>query len=94
LKALAFAMDTSKGVTRRAVKNFQLESLDDPSEDEALDRAFGQDTDAISAAVLTRRDNQPTTTQKEIWGWYLYEGANQPYSRYDNQMLLECYNAI
>mgnify|MGYP001085508820 CR=1 FL=1 len=81
-------MDASKGVTRRTTtKNFHLDSLDDPLEEEALDKAFGNEQELISAAVVARRENSPPTTTKEIWGWYLYEAANQPYSRYVNHLI-------
>lgn len=73
---------SSTGVTRRSVKSFQVDSLDDPSEEEALDRAFGVDLDPHLGSVIPRVNDHPSTTQRELWGWYLYEGANQPYSRY------------
>ena len=59
-----------------------MESLDDPGEDEALERAFGLEEAPHVGTVIPRVNDHPTTTQRELWGWYLYEGANQPYSRY------------
>lgn len=76
-------MDGSTGVSKRTtVKNFELDALDDPLEEIALDRAFGNEAEAVSNTVAVRRENHPPTTTKEVWGWYLYELANQPYSRY------------
>jgi UMF1 family MFS transporter len=57
-----------------------MESLDDPGEDEALERAFGLEEAPHVGTVIPRVNDHPTTTQRELWGWYLYEGANQPYS--------------
>lgn len=72
-------MDVNTNV--QSTKKFRIDSLDDTDEEEVLDRAFGDDLSALANHITIRRDDQPPTTQKEIWGWYLYEGANQPYSR-------------
>lgn len=78
-----FWMNSSTGVSRRTTaSNFHVESLDDPQDEEALDRALGLENEVFSAVSVPRQENHPPTTQKEIWGWYLYEAANQPYSRY------------
>jgi len=78
-------MDSSTVVSPQdAAQTFQIDSLDDPGDDEALDRAFGTESEVFSTAVMARRENHPPTTQREVWGWYLYEAANQPYSRYVN----------
>lgn len=76
-------MDESKAISRRSrALNFGLDILDDPEEEQALDKAFGDESFQSSHAVVVRNENHPPTTSKEIWGWYLYEAANQPYSRY------------
>lgn len=36
--------------------------------------------DNLIANELCVSEDHPKTTMKEIWGWYLYEIANQPYS--------------
>lgn len=44
---------------------------------------IGQDGNEIDLII---DEDHPQTTKKEIWGWYLYEIANQPYSRYIRYM--------
>ena len=60
----------------------QIDTLDDPGDEEAVDRAFGKLELMPAGTVFLGPEPHPPTTLREIWSWYLYEGANQPYSTY------------
>jgi hypothetical protein len=57
---------------------------EDSSESEQTtlsDAAFAADVDPSIAPVVNK--DHPELTNRESWGWYLYDGANSVYSRCD-----------